>query len=124
LGSIAECLAALPVEYLPTGDKALITAWAVLQADDRPGHDYVAAVLCLEDGSSVIAETSQFKFDYRWHQGKQKFVDVSAIPDAGDEEPDADTDQEHADLGGQSFPGPVPDPDRADEGDPGDEPQR
>lgn len=92
-----------PVQYLKTGDKALLIAWASLLFE---GKDVLAAVLCLEDGSSVLAEIGEFKFEYRYSNTEQKWFDVSRIPaDVEDpEEPDADADQEDADDGGPAVP--------------------
>jgi hypothetical protein len=117
----------LPAEYLPTGDHALIVAWAALDDPERPGHAAVAAVLCLEDGRAEIATTSEFKFDYRYDLNRQRFVDVSGVPieddepdePEGDEDEDGDSDQEPPGDGGQGVPGRVPEADGAGEGDPG-----
>lgn len=100
----------LPAEYLPTGDHALIVAWT-----DGP-----AAVLCLEDGRSVVAEIGEFKFDYRYDLNRQRFVDVSGatIPEE-EEEPDGDTDQEPPGDGSEGVSGRIPETDGAGEGDPG-----
>lgn len=82
--SIAPVEIPVPAEYIPTGDHALIVAWT-----DTP--DGPAAVLCLEDGRSVVAEVGrEFKFDYRYDLDRQRFVDVSgaSIPDEDDEDED------------------------------------
>ena len=103
--SVFESIERHPVEYLPTGDKALLVTWAVLTDPDRPEHRALAAVLCLEDGRAVIAETNEFKFDYRYDNARQVWVDVSKIPEGHEEGPDADTDQEAEDHGGAEVPG-------------------
>jgi hypothetical protein len=134
---IAEAIAPIPVEYLSTGDHALLMAWTdtppifflggsiTVEAAHMAG-EYLKretqpkALLCLEDGRAVVAPLNEIKFDYRWSEGRQQFVDVSALPtdekdarDEGEEEDTegADTDQEPPDDGGTGVPGPVPEAD-------------
>jgi len=134
--SVSEASVPLPIEYTPTGDHALLMAWSAappiilagvgdwrvdrvemfsqwLRENTRP-----RAVLCLEDGRAVLAGLDEIKFDFRWSEAKQQFVDVSGVSmdddeDApeGEEEEGADTDQASPDDGGQGVPGPVPEAD-------------
>lgn len=116
-----------PVEYLPTGDHGLLMAWssippvfflggsitaqaAEMAANMLRDKTHPRAVICLEDGTAVIAEFDQFKFDYRYDHAKGEFVDVSKAT-AGEEEQGADADQEDADDGGPAVPGQLPQPD-------------
>jgi hypothetical protein len=100
----------IPAEYLPTGDHALILAWA----EDPYGAP--EAVLCLEDGRAMLANVREFKFDYRYDLNRQRFVDVSGVSvgelevpeDEGDH---GDTDQEPSDHGSEGVPGRVPEAD-------------
>lgn len=121
--SVFESIDRAPVEYLPTGDKALLIAWAVvtIRYETIESEDEVVAVLCLEDGTTVQARMDQIKFEYRYDNANQKWVDVSKIP--FQEGTDVDADQEAGDDGGAPVPGPVPDADRASQGDPGGEPR-
>lgn len=106
--SVFESIDRPPVEYLPTGDKALLIAWAIAaipgEIDPEP-----LVILCLEDGRAVRASISEIKFDYRYSNRDQKWYDVSRIDD--EEELDADPDQGDADDGSPSVPGLVPQPD-------------
>lgn len=105
--SVFESIERYPVEYLPTGDKALLMAWAVLTDPDLSGHAVMSAVLCLEDGRAVIAEITQFKFDYRYDLPNDRWIDVSKFV-APEEGSNADADQEDADDGSPEVPGRVP----------------
>ena len=119
MGGIFEVAAPLPADYIPTGDKALLVAWAVLSTTvGETAVEEVSGVLILEDGHSVVAPLADVRFDYRYNNDDQSWVDVSKIPTTEDDH--ADTDQEHADHGSESVPGLVPDADGASEGDPGD----
>lgn len=133
MSGVAEVGLPIPAEYLVTGDKALIFGWATLTTTvGNTSDEAVAAVLCLEDGSSVHAPLGEFKFDYRYDNNRQKWVDVSRVPmeDGGEdmaiagefdrEEDSADTNQEDADHGGPEVPGLLLDADGASPGDPGD----
>ena len=116
-----------PVEYLPTGDHGLLVAWSTVppifflggsitkdaaEAAANMLRDKTApkALICLEDGRALLAELSEFKFDYRYDHAKGEFVDVSKAS-AGEETEDADTDQEAPDDGSQAVPGQLPQPD-------------
>lgn len=92
MSGITESWERYPVIYEVTGDKALIIAWYV----STDGLPYV--VLCLEDGRSVGTRIDNIKFDYRYDNTDQVWVDVSKIP--SHEEPDADADQAPEDDGG------------------------
>lgn len=113
-----------PVEYLPTGDHGLLVAWSTvppvffLGGGITQEQAHIAstmlkertvprALICLEDGRAVLAELSEFKFDYRYDMTKGRFVDVSNVNGAAEEEGDieSDADQEPADDGGQGVPG-------------------
>ena len=100
--SVFESIERFPVEYLPTGDKALLMAWYTLNDPENPERQVVAAVLCLEDGRAAIATTSDFKFEYRYDLANDRWVDVSRVAPEG--EPNADADQETADDGSQAVP--------------------
>jgi hypothetical protein len=119
-----------PVEYLPTGDHGLLVAWTTIppvfflgggitaEAAERAGQflkerTVPRALICLEDGRAVLAELSEFKFDYRYDMTKGRFIDVSNVNGQAEEEEGdiADTDQEPADDGGQGVPGQVPEHD-------------
>jgi hypothetical protein len=113
--SVSEAVVPIPVEYLPTGDHALLVAWS---ANVRAMGAQPRAVLCLEDGSAVLAALGDFRFDFRWDERKQQFVDVSGVlvahEDAQLSEEDiegADTDQEPTDDGGEGVSGSVPEAD-------------
>jgi hypothetical protein len=109
--SVFESIERHPVEYLKTGDRGLLLAWTTtLRKDYASGvsREEIGAVLCLEDGSCVIAEVDHFKFDYRYSNRDQRWYDVSRITE---EEPDADPDQGDADDGSEAVPGLVPEPD-------------
>lgn len=101
----------IPADYRKTGDHALILAWV-----HREG--WPQALLCLEDGSPVLADLDEFKFDYRYDVNRQAFVDVSGIP-LYDEEPNDDADQEPANDGSAGVPGLVSEAAGASPGDPG-----
>jgi hypothetical protein len=102
VSGIFESIERPPVEYLPTGDRALLMAWYT----GPRGLPY--AVLCLEDGTAVGTSITGFKFDYRYATREQRWYDVSRIEE---EDPDADSDQGDADDGGSPVPGLVPEPD-------------
>lgn len=99
--SVFESIDRYSVEYLPSGDHAMLIAWTVLPTTvgDVTGTDPFA-ILCLEDGSARLASLDEFKFDFRHHDGR--WVDVSGPLDEGN---DADTDPEAGDDGGQEVPG-------------------
>jgi len=120
---IFESIDRHPAEYLPTGDKALLVAWAVLpRAAD--GATDVHVVLCLGDGTVVLAALIDVKFDYRYDWQNQRWVDVSRVTDGplSDEGSDDIANQATTDDGGTAVQGRVPDPDGASEGDPLDQP--
>jgi hypothetical protein len=100
--SVFESIERYPAEYLPTGDRALLMAWAILPAYGSDGlkADHLHAVLCLEDGRAVSAALHEFKFDYRYDVAGQQWLDVSRI-----EGNDGDTDQEAGDDGRPEVPG-------------------
>ena len=113
--SVFESLERFPVEYLPTGDKALVMAWWKSQYD-------VVAVLCLEDGTAKSATLDQFRFDYRYDNNNERWVDVSRVADGPlPEGDDAESDQASGDHGREEVPGRVPETDGASEGDPSNE---
>lgn len=120
--SVFESIERYSVEYLPTGDHALLVAWCIVptQLGDTTVND-INAVLCLEDGTTVIALPQEFKFDFRYDNNRGQWVDVSGPigpPEEGDI--DGDTDPGAGDDGGQEVPGRVPETDEAGPGDPGD----
>ena len=124
---ISESVATYPVEYLPTGDHALLVAWSAVPPVFVLGGGSISpedaailmnrlrtnteprAILCLEDGRAVLATLSEFKFDYRYDASRGGFVDVSGF--AIEEDPDVEPDQKPADHGGEAVPGLVPEPD-------------
>jgi hypothetical protein len=123
--SVFESIERHPAEYLPSGDKALLVAWAILPFTvGELTTSALHAVLCLEDGRIVAAELHEIKFDYRYDFRNERWVDVSRVTDGPppDEAPDVDTDQETPDDGGEAVQGRIPDLDRAGEGDPFDQP--
>ena len=101
--SVFESIERFPVEYTPTGDKALLMAWYTLNDPENPERHVVAVVLCLEDGRPAIATTSDFKFDYRYDLANDRWVDGSrTLAQTGDS--NADADQEDADDGSAEVP--------------------
>ena len=107
----------IPAEYLHSGDHALIVAWAMVNEPYNP----VRAVLCLEDGTPVMAPLDQIRFDWRYDNSHQKWVDVSGI-DLIDYEPEGDADviadQEPSSDGGEAVSRRIPEVDGAGSGDP------
>lgn len=122
--SVFESIERYPTEYLPTGDKALLVAWAVVPSSVGDiSVSEVQVVLCLEDGRAVQASLGDIKFDYRYDYTNQTWLDVSKIFDGPTGEGDhADTDQEAGDDGGAPVQGQVPDADPTSPGDPGSQP--
>lgn len=98
---IVEAAVPIPVEHLPTGDHALLMAWV------QEGRDLPGAILCLEDGSAVSCFIDDFKFDYRWNDAQQQFIDVSGIAGEEEETEGAYADQASPDDGGEGVSGPV-----------------
>lgn len=95
--SVFESIERFPVEYQPSGDKALLMAWAILPltvGDFTQSELHV--VLCLEDGSAVSAVLSEIKFDYRYDLPNERWVDVSRVADSPSQRgtDDADPDPE------------------------------
>lgn len=116
--SVFESTDRSPVEYLPTGDRALLVAWATLPT--TVGDVTVVglyAVLCLENGTAVSAPLSEIKFDYRYDLANNRWVDVSKFPVAGEGD-DGNADQEDAPDGGTTLPSGVPYVVGTGEGDP------
>lgn len=99
--SVFESIERHPVEYLPTGDRALLMAWAVAAVPSDPPQDpEPLVILCLEDGRAVRASMSEFRFDYRYSLREQAWYDVSKIYEDNNAEPD----QEDADAGSPGVP--------------------
>lgn len=99
--SVVEALVPLSVDYLPTGDHALLMGWATLTSPASPHNEVLAAILCLEDGRPVLAEIGEFKFDYRYDINKGDFIDVSSVESGAS---DANPDQEAPDHGSPEVP--------------------
>ena len=117
----------VPVEYLPTGDHAMLFGW-----DTRPpifflggsinaemaqkAGEYLRteivpkALLCLEDGRAVLAGLDEIKFEYRYDHRVSDWADVSGFG-MSKEDQGGDADQAAADHGGPGVPGDVSEPD-------------
>jgi len=104
---VFESIERYPVAYNPTGDRAILIAWAVkpTTVGVTTVHE-VCAVLCLEDGTAVEASLSEIRFDYRYDLANQAWIDTSRPigqpPAEGD---NANADQEDADDGSPEVPG-------------------
>jgi hypothetical protein len=104
----------IPAEYLPSGDHAMIVAWTTTGSISDP----IRVVLCTENGMPLTARLDQIRFEWRYDNDHQKWVDVSGIPmNEGDERDD--TDQEPSGDGGEGVPGRLSEIDGAGEGDSG-----
>src|SRR5678816_2997012 len=116
------------MQYLPTGDKALLVAWAVVPLTvGEVTQNEINMVLCLEDGQAVAAPLDQVKFDYRYDNATERWFDVSRVADGqpSDEETSlGNADPQAGDDGSPSVPRQVPNPDGAGPGDPLDQPGR